>query len=103
MTYHSQTLSTALSTLVEQGHPVSVAPKDVWLPYEALADDLFEKFGQFPVVDGVAEDGHMLEVFSSVKPGEWTIVMKMDNGMACEVAKSRTCVSTVTPLAPSGA
>jgi len=99
MTYHSKTLSTALTDLVAQGHPVNPDPKSVWVPYECLVADLHDKLNQFPVVDGETEDGHAIEVFTSMKPGEWTIVMKLGNGMACEVAKSRTQISTVADLA----
>ena len=98
MTFHSQTLSSALSAMISDGHPINTNPSSPWVPYEALVAELHEKRGQFSVVDGETEDGHMLEVFTSTKPGEWTIVMKRDNGLACEVAKSRTTVTTVAPL-----
>lgn len=102
MTYHSQTLSTALSHLVAQGHPVNTDPKSIWVPYECLVADLREKHNQFSVVDGETEDGHAIEVFTSLKPGEWTIVMKLGNGMACEVARSRTQISTVSDMVANG-
>ncbi len=98
MTFHSQTLSSALSAMVADGHPVNANPNSPWVPYEALVAELQENRGQFSVVDGETEGGHMLEVFTSTTPGEWTIVMKRENGLACEVAKSRTTVSTVAPL-----
>ena len=54
-------------------------------PYDAAVAELKEKYNEESHSYGIAQNGNLVEVFSS-KDETWTIMVVSPNGMACVVA-----------------
>ncbi|GBD43456.1 hypothetical protein HRbin40_00929 [bacterium HR40] len=56
---------------------------------EALGTMLMERFGERPIAYGLADNGYLLELFTSAGGDSWTLVSIAPNGRACLVAAGR--------------
>ncbi len=74
----------ALSALLSLGSEASA--QTVCLPHIEVAKQLGSLHSEVPVALGLADNGNVLEVFSTGDGSTWTIVMTMPSGKACLVA-----------------
>lgn len=51
-----------------------------------VMDYLANKFSEHPVAIGLASNGGVIEVLSSVEGTSWTIIISMPDGTACMIA-----------------
>ncbi len=74
----------ALSALLSLGSEASA--QTVCLPHTEVAKQLGSLHSEAPVAIGLANNGNVVEVFSTGDGSTWTIVMTMPSGTACLVA-----------------
>ncbi len=74
----------ALSALLSLGSEASA--QTVCLPHIEVVKQLGGQHSEVPVALGLADNGNVLEVFSTGNGSTWTIVMTMPSGKACLVA-----------------
>lgn len=55
-----------------------------------LLSHLSNKFQEAPVAMGVADNGALLEVYSTVDGATWTVALTMPNGVTCLVATGQS-------------
>lgn len=55
-----------------------------------LLSHLSKKFQEAPVAMGVADNGALLEVFSTTDGATWTVALTMPNGVTCLVATGQS-------------
>jgi hypothetical protein len=55
-----------------------------------LLSHLSNKFQEAPVAMGVADNGALLEVFSTTDGATWTVALTMPNGVTCLVATGQS-------------
>jgi hypothetical protein len=55
-----------------------------------LLSHLSNKFREAPVAMGVADNGSLLEVFSTTDGATWTVALTMPNGVTCLVATGQS-------------
>ena len=55
-----------------------------------LLSHLSNKFREAPVAMGVADNGALLEVFSTTDGATWTVALTMPNGVTCLVATGQS-------------
>lgn len=55
-----------------------------------LLNHLSNKFKETPVAMGVADNGSLLEVFSTNDGATWTVALTMPNGVTCLVATGQS-------------
>ena len=51
-----------------------------------VVNHLANKYSEKPVALGLADNGGVIEVLSSVTGGNWTIIITMPNGTTCMIA-----------------
>ncbi len=74
----------ALGVLLSLGSEASA--QTVCLPHIEVVKQLGGQHSEVPVALGLADNGNVLEVFSTGNGSTWTIVMTMPSGKACLVA-----------------
>lgn len=83
----------ALATAVTS-HPVSAQQQQQQAPAcvkrTELLSHLSNKFQEAPVAMGVADNGALLEVFSTTDGATWTVALTMPNGVTCLVATGQS-------------
>ncbi len=58
--------------------------------YGDLAGQLDNKYHEFPVSMGIQSNGNLLQVFSSIDSGTWTILSIAPSGRTCVVAAGKS-------------
>ncbi len=81
----------ALSALLSLGSEASA--ETVCLPHIEVVKQLGGQHSEVPVALGLADNGNVLEVFSTGDGSTWTIVMTMPSGKACLVAAGEAWVT----------
>lgn len=69
-----------------------------WQPYILLAEDLIDRHGQFPIIEGETHQGHRIEIFTSSAFGSWTVVQVRADGQARVMADKPCPVTTAAPM-----
>ena len=72
------------SAMAQTARPVQ--SKSACFERAALMKHLDGKFSEAPVAAGLAANGSVLEVFSSIEGETWTIVLTQPNGATCVMA-----------------
>lgn len=73
-------------------------PEGDWQPYILLAEDLIDRQGQFPIIEGETHQGHRIEIFTSSTFGSWTVVQVRADGQARVMADKPGPVSIAAPI-----
>ena len=60
--------------------------QEVCPPRHEIEDYLAAEFQERPVASGIANNGGVIEVFSSDELGTWTIIITMPTGQSCMIA-----------------
>jgi hypothetical protein len=73
------------------GQPVSAQQQaPTCVKRTELVSHLSNEFEETPVAMGVADNGSLLEVFSTSDGATWTVAVTMPNGIACLVATGQS-------------
>ena len=60
--------------------------QDVCPPRHEVEDYLANEYQERPVASGIANNGGVIEVFTSDELGTWTIIITMPTGQSCMIA-----------------
>lgn len=73
-------------------HPVSAQQQQApaCVKRTELLSHLSNKFQEAPVAMGVADNGALLEVFSTTDGATWTVALTMPSGVTCLVATGQS-------------
>ena len=55
-------------------------------PYDALARELGNKWGEAPIERGLSSSGEMVEWWANDETGTWTVLVYSASGVACIIA-----------------
>ena len=66
--------------------PAPAQSTDAGLPRAALVEVLGDRYAELPVAFGLAENGGLIEVFTSADGATWTMLLTMPNGLSYVVA-----------------
>lgn len=66
--------------------PLPAAAETSCSSRDKVLDHLSHKYSETPVAVGVANNGGVIEVLSSLDGQTWTIIITMPDGMSCMVA-----------------
>jgi hypothetical protein len=85
-------LSAVALAAVVTSHPASAQQQQApaCVKRTELLSHLSNKFQEAPVAMGVADNGALLEVFSTTDGATWTVALTMPNGVTCLVATGQS-------------
>lgn len=63
--------------------------------HEQIARQLDQRYGEQPTSLGLQSNGNLLQVWTSVRTGSWTIVTTTPQGVSCIVAAGRNWATHV--------
>lgn len=94
---------TVMSLLGAPARAQSVQPALPCHDHDEIARQLRDRYDETPVSLGLQGNGNLLQVYSSIRTGTWTVVSTMPSGIACILAagdgwQQRT-VGTADPAA----
>ena len=78
--------ATAVAFLLLLGAPPSASAQSACTTHAEVMKQLDSRFSETPVAMGLADNGGIVEVFSTKDGITWTMVLTTPNGMSCLIA-----------------
>ena len=78
--------ATAVAFLLLLGAPPRASAQSVCTTHAQVMKQLDRRFSETPVAMGLADNGGIVEVYSSKDGATWTMVLTTPNGMSCLIA-----------------
>jgi hypothetical protein len=80
--------------------PLVQAPRNPCVAYADLVPHLASEYSEHRIAAGLADNGALMELFTSDDSETWTILYRFPNGVACLVSTGKTFV--VEPIRGPG-
>lgn len=70
--------------------------------HERLSNYLAEKYGETLQVQGIAEQGGLVQIYANTDTGTWTFMVTTPKRVTCLISAGEDYVSVTSPVAQKG-